>query len=176
MVEDTLTTPAAIAAFTNVASFEELYRTDFRPVLGLAFVLTGDRQTAEEVTQEAFAAAYRKWSTVSRYDAPGAWVRRVACNHAASKVRRRAREARALLRLGTQRHEPIVLDRSDEAFWNAVRRLPQRQAQAIALFYLEDLSITAISDVLRCSEGAVKTHLSRARQTLASTMTEDNDE
>jgi len=49
----------------------------------------------------------------------------------------------------------------------SVRRLPERQAQAVALYYMEQYSVAEIADVLGCSEGTVKTHLSRARQAVA---------
>jgi RNA polymerase sigma factor (sigma-70 family) len=48
-----------------------------------------------------------------------------------------------------------------------VRTLPHRQAQAVALYYLEDLSVQQIAVVLDCAEGTVKAHLAKARHTLA---------
>src|SRR5690349_4818442 len=117
MVDDTLTAPEVYVPTNTGTSFEQLYRDDYRQVLGLAYVLSGDRWTAEELAQEAFAAAYMRWSIIGRYDAPGAWVRRVVCNRAASGVRRRVREAKAILRLrGTQPSE-FTLDESDYGFW-----------------------------------------------------------
>jgi RNA polymerase sigma factor (sigma-70 family) len=72
-----------------------------------------------------------------------------------------------LMRLAGRTQTSIELDEGDEAFWQAVRRLPPRQAQAVALFYLEDYSVRKISEVLDCSESTVKTHLSRARRAVA---------
>ena len=68
-------------------------------MLGLAFVLTGNQWVAEDTAQEAFTAAFRRWRSIVAYDSPGAWVRRVTCNRAASVLRRRVREAKALMRL-----------------------------------------------------------------------------
>jgi RNA polymerase sigma-70 factor, ECF subfamily len=48
-----------------------------------------------------------------------------------------------------------------------VRALPQRQAQAVALYYLEDRSIAQTAVVLDCAEGTVRAHLVKARRTLA---------
>ena len=136
-------------------------------MLGLAFVLTGNQWVAEDTAQDAFTAAFRNWRSIVAYDSPGAWVRRVTCNRAASVLRRRVREAKALMRLAGRTQTSIELDEGDEAFWHAVRRLPPRQAQAVALYYLEDYSVREISEVLDCSEGTVKTHLSRAREAVA---------
>jgi RNA polymerase sigma-70 factor, ECF subfamily len=148
-------------------TFDDFYRKEYRHVLGLAYVLTGNQWVAEDTAQEAFAAAFRVWRSIVAYDSPGAWVRRVTCNRAASVLRRRVREAKALMRLAGRMQTCIELAEDDEAFWQAVRRLPPRQAQAVALYYMEDYSVRDIAEVLDCSEGTVKTHLSRARDAVA---------
>jgi|SRR5688572_29445625 RNA polymerase sigma factor (sigma-70 family) len=157
----------SVEASNESVSFDDFYRSEHRHVLGLAFVLTGNQWVAEDTAQDAFAAAFRNWRSIVAYDSPGAWVRRVTCNRAASVLRRRVREAKALMRLVGRTQTQIELDEGDEAFWQTVRRLPPRQAQAVALYYLEDYSVRQISEVLDCSEGTVKTHLSRAREAIA---------
>ena len=157
----------SVEASNESLSFDDFYRSEHRHVLGLAFVLTGNQWVAEDTAQDAFAAAFRNWRSIVAYDSPSAWVRRVTCNRAASVLRRRVREAKALMRLVGRTQTHIELDEGDEAFWQTVRRLPPRQAQAVALYYLEDYSVRQISEVLDCSEGTVKTHLSRAREAIA---------
>ena len=76
-------------------------------------------------------------------------------------------DAKAIVRLGYRTPTHIELDDGDAEFWRSVRALPPRQAQAVALFYLEDFSVRDIAAVLDCSEGTVKTHLSRARTAVA---------
>lgn len=159
--------PDPVAVSSDVLTFDDFYRKEHRQVLGLAFVLTGNRSSAEDVTQDAFTAAFRQWRSVASCDSPGGWVRRVACRRAASVLRRRLVEARALMRLARRTETSVGLDEGDEAFWQAVRRLPARQAQAVALFYFADYSVRQIATVLDCSEGTVKTHLSRARAAVA---------
>src|SRR5215211_8631653 len=148
-------------------TFDDFYRREYRHVLGLAYVLTGNQWVAEDTAQDAFAAAFRGWRSIVAYDSPGAWVRRVTCNRAASVLRRRVRETKALLRLAGRMQTLIELDEGDAAFWQAVRRLPPRQAQVVALYYMEDYSVGEIAEVLDCSEGTVKTPLSRARDAVA---------
>ena len=158
-------------------SFEDFFRQEHKQVLGLAFVLTGNQWVAEDTAQDAFTAAFRRWHSIADYESPQAWVRRVTCNQAVSVVRRRVREAKALVRLAGRTAGYIELDEGDEAFWQAVRRLPERQAQATALYYLEDYSVAQIADVIGCSEGTVKTHLSRGRQAVARELQlEDNEQ
>ena len=48
----------------RTAAFEEFYADQLRPVVALVLSLTGSRAVAEDVAQDAFAAAYRTWSTV----------------------------------------------------------------------------------------------------------------
>ena len=55
----------------------------------------------------------------------------------------------------------------DDPLWAAVRKLPRRQAQAVVLVYVDDLSLERVAEILQCSVGSVKTHLHRARQRLA---------
>ncbi len=148
-------------------TFDELYRRDFAAVVAVAYVLSGSRTAAEELAQEAFLAAHRRWEDISGYDDPGAWVRRVCVNRSISLVRRRVSEAKAMARLASRRVLPEELPPDSEAFWQAVRRLPRRQAQVVALHYLDDLPISAVATVLQCAEGTVKAHLWRARQALA---------
>ncbi len=147
--------------------FDAFYRREYRPVAGLAYVLSGSSAAAEDVTQEAFVAAYREWDRIGTYEKPGAWVRRVVANKAASVVRRRVSEAKALARLGGRLSPGIELGAATDEVWREVRRLPKRQAQAVALRYLEDRSLEDIAEILGLSPGTVKTHLLRGRQALA---------
>ena len=147
-------------------SFDDFYRREHRRVLGLAFVLTGNVAAAEDVTQDAFTAAFRNWHFVAACDSPGAWVRRVTCNRAASVLRRRLAEAKAVMRLAKRTQTSIELDEGDEAFWQAVRRLPPRQAQAVALYYFEGLTLADIGKVLGVTESRISQVHSRATSTL----------
>jgi RNA polymerase sigma-70 factor, ECF subfamily len=149
-------------------SFESFYLREFPRLVTLARALAGDAH-AQDIAQDALIVAYGEWDEVACYPSPGAWVRGVCANKAISSVRRRAAESRALSRLRLSRPAAASTGPSaeDETFWREVRRLPQRQAQAVALFYALDLSVAEIAVTLDCSDGTVKTHLSRARSSLA---------
>lgn len=164
--------PVSVTADVPVVreSFDEYYRRDYRRLLGLAFVLSRSDWVAEDLVQEALTEAHRKWSTVAGYDDPGAWVRRVMVNKSTSRFRRLKTETRGLLRLAGQAQIAIEPSEPSSEVWEAVRALPARQAQAIALQYWEDRSIAEISDILGCSTETVKTHLSRGRASLARTL------
>jgi RNA polymerase sigma-70 factor (ECF subfamily) len=149
-----------------VQTFDAFYRREYRSVVALAVVLSGSRWAAEDLAQEAFSAAYREWGRVSTYEFPNLWVRRVVANKAVSLIRRSVAEAKARARIGAG-HPPLdEMPDEAEGVWDEVRRLPKRQTQAIALVYLDGLSVNEAGIVMDCSEATVKTHLQRGRQTL----------
>lgn len=148
--------------------FEDFFAREHDAVIRLAFALTGDRAVAEDIVQDAFIEAYRRWDRIRRYDEPSAWLRRVVANMSVSTYRRRRRELSMLTRLAAR--QPAVvpeISTSTLAFWQAVRSLPKRQAQVAALFYLEDRPIAEVARILHMAEGTVKKHLHDGRKTLA---------
>jgi RNA polymerase sigma-70 factor (ECF subfamily) len=149
--------------------FDVFYRREQPHMVALAYVLCGSESVAEELAHDAFVQAMRSWERVGQMDAPVAWVRRVVANASTSRFRRLRAESKALLRL-TSRPEPAPVGSGVDAVsdvWEAVRRLPRRQAQVVALVYLHDLSRRETAALLGCSEETVKTHLQRARVALA---------
>lgn len=160
----------------GVESFDEFFRREYRAVLGLAIVLSRSRPVAEELTQDAFLATFRHWDRVGRLDSPGGWVRRVVANRSVSTFRRAAAEGKARLRYQSRAHRSVSRELAgDLDVWNEVRRLPRRQAQVIALTYLDDLPRREVAEILGCSEETVKTHLERARKTLAAKLKTPNE-
>ena len=159
--------------------FDVVYRSEWSGLVALAWSLHGSWAVAEEVTQEAFADAYRRWDHVGGLDRPGAWVRRAVINRSISAGRRRGVEQRGVVRLAareqTEQHQPHTdttgdagtARLQDPAFWAAVRALPDRQRACIALHYLDDLSVAEIADAVGCSAATVKVHLHRGRAALA---------
>lgn len=149
--------------------FDELYQVDFASIALVAGTTAGDRTAGEDIAQEAFARAHRRWDEVAILDRPGAWVRRVAINLALDRRRRLGAEARALLRIGTRRNDVHAADdrHGDSQVWQAVDALPPRQRAVIALHYHDDLSVADIADALGCSVSAATSNLHKARTRLA---------
>jgi RNA polymerase sigma-70 factor (ECF subfamily) len=163
---ETTTGPPVPAPFERFAGdYTTFFRREVRSLIALAAAIAGTDR-AEEIAQEALLRAHRDWDRISRYDKPGAWVRRVTINLAVSSRRRRSSERRALERVSARRQLDAPPPEVD-GFWTLVRRLPQRQAAAVALHYLDDLSIAEIAEALDCAEGTAKAHLFQGRQTLA---------
>lgn len=148
--------------------FGPFFLDEYPKLVALVTALTGDRGLAEDVAQEAMLRAYRRWATVSGYERPGAWVRRVALNLASSARRRRRAERRAVARLAA-RPQIVVPELSAESaeLWAQVRTLPRRQATAVTLYYLADASVADVAAAMGCAEGTAKAHLHQARAALA---------
>ena len=72
-----------------------------------------------------------------------------------------------MARLALRRDSPPRQAPADDDFWRAVRELPRRQAQCVALRYLEDRSFDEIAAVLGIAAPTVRVHLHAARSTLA---------
>jgi RNA polymerase sigma-70 factor (ECF subfamily) len=167
-------TGTPLVGSNQVSSFDAFYLREMPSLILLARALTGSA-SAEDFAQDAMLTAYRHWGEVSEYASPVGWVRRVCANRSLSALRRRGVEARALLRIGpppSHLDEPFA---EVEEFWTEVRRLPRRQAQSVALYYLYDLSVAEIAETMECSVGSVKVHLSRGRATLAKHFDESDE-
>jgi len=61
-----------------VADFEEFFAREYPGLLAMLTALTGHRTVAEDLAQEAMVKAHQRWSRISGYDKPAAWLRRVA--------------------------------------------------------------------------------------------------
>ena len=81
-------------------SFTDFYAATVDRLLGQLYPVTGDLHEAEEVVQEALARASVRWTWLRDYNAPEAWVRRVAMNLAADRARKLRRQASTTRRVG----------------------------------------------------------------------------
>ena len=143
------------------ATTPPFFRQELRPLVALAAAIAGaDR--AEEIAQEALLRAHREWDRIGRYDKPGAWVRRVTINLATSNRRRRRSESTSPCNGRARAAARRPPARRSTSSGPLVRALPRRQAAAVALHYLDDLSIAEIADALGCAEGTAKAHLHNA--------------
>lgn len=147
---------------------EDCVHSEYARLVGVVTVVTGSPQLAEEAVQEAFARAWERMRRGKTVDHLAAWVVTVALNHARSGRRRAAAELRALERsqaVAATAEQPTEHD-AELAVRAAIADLPQRQREAVVLYYLLDLEVAVVSRLLRASEGTVKSALSRARKKL----------
>jgi RNA polymerase sigma-70 factor (ECF subfamily) len=156
---------------SSEAGFAEFYHASYRRLAAQVYAYVGSAAEAEDAVQEAYLRAWRRWSVVSRYDDPVAWVRRVAWNLATSHLRRLATAARVLRR--QRPADPVAaLSPNHVALVAALRTLPPRQRQAIVLHYIADMSVADVAVELGTPRNTVLSWLSRGRARLSDYFTE----
>lgn len=150
----------------EAAAFDAFYLGTNRRVLHQMYAMTANLADAQELVQEAYARAWQRWSSVSTYDEPEAWVRTVAWRLAASRWRRTKNGVAAMLRHGPPENTPGPgID--NVALVEALKAIPEAQRRAIVLHYLGGLSVAEVAHETGSPEGTVKARLSRGRAALA---------
>lgn len=158
----------------KLAGFEDLCRKEYPAVVRTAYLITGDREEAADVAQEAFARAYQRWRQVSKLDRPAAWLQRVAANLSIS-WRRRHRYEERVANLAEPREEPSP----DEAIMvmEALQFLTPAQRAAVVLRYYADQSVEHTARALGKRPGTIRALTSqgvaRLREFLGDTETEE---
>ena len=137
-------------------------------LLRTAYLLTGDRHTAEDLVQTALAKLYLSWDKVQQRDSVDALRPPDPGQRAQLAVAARLEEARARHRRDPR--EPTTPTRYDEgqrgALWEIVQTLPSKARAVVVLRYYEQLSEAETADALGISVGTVKSQASRALATL----------
>lgn len=145
------------------ADFAAFYRSWFPRVLAAARAFTSDADVAYESTQEAFARAYARWRKVSAASSPEGWVITTALNLCRRRYRRRGN-----VPVPDVTVPALSSDRVD--IMAALRALPERQRHAVILYYLADCPVHSVAEAMGISDGAVKAHLSKARESLRTSL------
>ncbi|MCU1589593.1 MAG: polymerase sigma-70 factor, sigma-E family [Frankiales bacterium] len=129
-----------------------------RRLLRTAFLLVGDRGTAEDLLQDVLERMYARWS---RIDDPHAYARRAIAHAATNRWRTRRRHAEVPLgeRDAAAGTEPESACRDVLA---ALATLPPGQRAVVILRFFDDLSIDQTAAALGCSTGTVKSQTARA--------------
>ena len=144
---------------------EEIYEELFPKVFRAALLVCGDRQTAEDSTQESFARALERWDRLRFHDHLEGWLMTTAIRVAIRSSKRRRRTI-SHVASDLAAVEGAHLDETAMDLWRGVLALPPRQREAVVLYYYCDLAIASVSRLLGCKEGTVKAHLSKARANL----------
>ena len=152
---------------------EELYAAHYRRLVRLSVLLVRDLETAEEVVQDAFVAMHGVWRTLREPDKGLAYLRQTVVNRSRSVLRRRGVAARYVPPVERDHpgaDESALVSERRTSVLDAMRSLPDRQREVLALRYYLDLSEADIASTLGISRGAVKSHASRGVAALRSLM------
>ncbi|MGN9908351.1 sigma-70 family RNA polymerase sigma factor [Phytohabitans sp. LJ34] len=153
-------------------AFEDFYLGSRHRVVTFLYAMGGDRAEAQDAAQEAYLRAWQRWSTVSGYDDPEAWVRTVGYRLCVNRWRKARNRMVAYRRHGPA--EPARPPNEDTvALVEALRRLPEPERLAIALHHLLDLPVAEVAAQTGVPVNTVKSRLVRGRRTLASLLDRD---
>jgi RNA polymerase sigma-70 factor (sigma-E family) len=156
----------------------ELYMRHAADAIRLAYLLTGDRQLAEDLVQDAFVKLAGRLAHLRDPGAFEAYLRRTVVNLANSHFRRTRLERSYLDRSKSEvapSAEPPDTGRRDE-LWRGLQQLPARQRTAIVLRIYEDLPEQRVAEILGCRPGTVRSLVSRGLATLRIHVRSDDDE
>ncbi len=169
---------ASIAAPISVSVLPALYDEHYRSLVKLASIYVDDRESAEEVVQDAFLKLMKgRYSIEPGREAP--YLRKMVINGARSALRKR--KVRRLynpeipLAVAAAEVGGIAASERDRML-EAVRRLPSRQASVLILRYYLDLSEGEIADTLGMARGSVKSHAHRGLKKLRQMLEETGGE
>ncbi|MET0133510.1 MAG: SigE family RNA polymerase sigma factor [Kibdelosporangium sp.] len=140
-------------------------------LLRYATAMTCDRYLAQDIVQEVLLRVQHRWPRIAAMDAPYLYVQRMVTNEYLSWRRRKAARditttPRVLEALSSPVNDHATRYAERDAMRARIAILPRKQRAALVLRYYEDCSDEQIATVLNCSHGTVRSHISRALQTL----------
>lgn len=152
---------------------EALYRAHAVGLIRLAIIMLSDQAAAEDVVQEAFLGLYRHWGGLCDPASTLPYVRTAVLNGCRSTLRQRARRGRRERSHGwagpawdTAEYQ-VLLAEEHRATLAAIRRLPDRQREALTLRFYLDMSVDQVAETMGISSGTVRSATSRALVALA---------
>jgi RNA polymerase sigma-70 factor (sigma-E family) len=165
-------------ATTTNDRLADLHREHYRSLVRLAYLLLGNHALSEEVVQDAFVKLQLRWGGLRNADKAPAYLRSAVLNGARSALRHRKVVERHDAR---RTAEPVSVSPEVETLAGldhdrivaALRRLPDRQREALALRYYLDLSEAEMAAAMGVSAGSVKTHAHRGLAALARVLEEE---
>lgn len=147
----------------DAASVDVAYERLYRPLIGLATLLTGSRSAAEEVVHDVFAAAIPRWDTIER---PDQYLNRAVVNRVHS-LGRRVTRSRSL----PHRPERVTGEPELDESWQYLRHLPYKQRAALVLRIHVDMVDSEIARHLNCNEATVRSLVFRGLASIRKDMT-----
>lgn len=154
----------------DLDAFQALFKQYGAKALRTAYLITGRRDIAEDIVQEAFILCYREIKGLRQPEAFPAWFYRILV-----RVGWRVMSKEKKLRSLDHNQEPpatYVLEESQEDLYDALRRLSLPLRTTVIMHYFGGPPIKEISEITGCREGTVKSRLHNARKQLAAELRE----
>ncbi len=170
----------------NDAAFEQLVGKYKDAITNYVNMIIGDYDTSVDLCQETFLRVYRNINRYSNIYQFSTWIYRIATNLAIDELRYRKRRGRVFHRniwgrrnseeegtpefeIADDRSNPgdeILRKESGRVLQEAIRSLPEKYRTAFIMREVQELPYEAISTILNCSAGTIKSRLHRARELL----------
>ncbi len=160
----------------DLGAFEEIVSLFERPIFSFVYRLLGNRQDAEDATQETFVKLYKKIGKADTSQNFKSWIYTIATNTAYDILRKRKHVVE------TELEEAILIpdetETGEDPYYQADRqfdagvvqshllKLKPAQRSVILLHYNQDFSIEQIAAITGLPTGTIKTHLHRGRNEL----------
>lgn len=167
----------------DAEAFAPLVERYNRPIFALVVGIVGQREEAEELTQDIFLKAYTHLASYGGRSTFSTWLYRIACNTALTAVKRRQRRQRrfALFDFGRAERLPELSDdgeltelseAQEQALRAALDRLEADERALIQLHYYENRPLSECGEILSLTESNTKVRLHRIRKKLGVWITE----
>jgi RNA polymerase sigma-70 factor, ECF subfamily len=159
----------------NVTEYNSCVDKYLKMVYRISFHYFGNREDAEDVSQDVFLKLYSHNTKFESEEELKAWLIRVTTNTCHSYFRNPFRKRKTEIDekeieniVGSSSSEQGIINR--KVVMDAVMSLPERYRIVVYLYYYEEYSICQISNTLNIKETTIQTRLSRAREKLKSVL------
>lgn len=144
-------------------AFADFVRSSASPLARTAYLLTGNRASAEDLVQDTLVRLYKRKSWLLGADVPLAYARRTLSNQFINDRRRKSSGEIVVAEVPLTEVEPDFTGELGERdqLWSLLSGLPDKQRAAIVLRYYHDLSDSDIGAALDCRDGTVRSLISR---------------
>jgi RNA polymerase sigma-70 factor, ECF subfamily len=163
----------------DMAAFEAFFHEHERAVFRNAYLITGNRDDADDILQDVFTSVWKSRHTFDvRKGKASTWLHRITVNEC---LRKRRKDRPSLLRVDTTELELPASDTGGrdacdyEELNQVLTRLDPRQRAALVLRYYNDMSYQEIAEALKVPLGTVKSRINHALGTLRAKMTNPDE-
>ena len=158
------------------AAFRELVGLHMRRVYDLAYGFVNDHDDAEDVAQEAFVKVHNSLKDFRLESGFSTWLYRITSNCALDRLKQRKRFVARFVPIEDSHIDGIAvshgMDQKEDSLLieRSLHELPTLQRAVVMLRHIDGFSTRQVSEMLKCSEGTVKTHLHRGLKKMRKTL------
>lgn len=156
--------------------FEDYVHSRAPALSRFAYLVTGHRETAEDLVQQVLTDVLPKWSDLEQsVDSIDGYLRRAVINKRNTLWHRRKREVSMLLENSVEPSSPGQDTEERAAIWQAVLKLNERRRTALVLRIYEDMTYTEVAATMSCRESTARSLVRRALHQLKPLLEEEGD-